>query len=458
MKGCARQPSSFRDPDGFVFHREGAIYRQINAGYREYYDHLMNSGLYRELVNKKLLISHHEVETERKEDDKVYRVIKPERIPFVSYPYEWCFSQLKEAALVTLEIQKIALKHGMSLKDCSAYNIQFSKGRPIFIDTLSFEKYREGQPWVAYRQFCRHFLAPLALMRYRDVSLNRLLRINIDGIPLNLASSLLPYNTRFMPSLGLHIHLHAGSQKHFAGRNVNLKKFKINKLSLSGLIDSLESGVKKLKWNACGTEWGEYYKDTNYTSLGFNHKKEIVTRFLAEIGPKNVWDLGGNTGAFSRIAGNSGIHTLSFDKDPACVEKNYLMCRKQEEVNILPLFIDLANPSPGIGWQNKERSSLMERGPADMAFALALIHHLAISNNTPFAKVAEFMRNICNSLIIEFIPKSDSQVQRLLSAREDIFPGYTMENFEIDFIKHFTIKEAVKIKGSERFMYLMTGK
>ena len=418
----------------------------------------MDSGLYRELVARKLLISHLEVEAKCKEDDNIYKIIKPERVPFVSYPYEWCFSQLKEAALVTLEIQKTALENGMSLKDSSAYNIQFVKGRPLFIDTLSFEKYKEGQPWIAYRQFCQHFLAPLALMRYRDVSLNQLLHTNIDGIPLSLASSLLPYKTRFMLSLGLHIHLHAGSQKHFADRKIKLKKPTINKLSLSGLIDSLESGVRRLKWNACGTEWGDYYEDTNYSSLGFTHKKEIVARFLTEINPKNVWDLGGNTGAFSRIAGNNGIRTLSFDKDPACVEKNYLLCKKKYEVNILPLVIDLANPSPGIGWQNKERSSLVERGPSDMAFALALIHHLAISNNTPFIKIAEFMRDICNSLIIEFIPKSDSQVQRLLSRREDIFPRYTRENFEIDFIKYFTIKEAVKIKESERFMYLMSGK
>ena len=209
-------PSSFRDPSGYLFYLDGSLYRQINHNYKENYDHLMNSGLYDSLVNANLLIPHKEVDILESKTNEYYKIIKPEPIPFISYPYEWCFSQLKDAALTTLMIQKKSLEFGMSLKDCSAYNIQFRKGIPIFIDTLSFEKYVEGKPWIAYKQFSQHFFAPLVLQYYRDVRLNQLFRIYIDGAPLDLVSSMLPFYTWLKFSMLSHIHLHSKSQKHFS--------------------------------------------------------------------------------------------------------------------------------------------------------------------------------------------------------------------------------------------------
>ena len=448
---------SFRDPSGFLFIQDDLIYRQINTIYKKKYDYLMESGLYRTLVDAMLLIPHEEVDACFAKSDKAYKIIKPELIKFVSYPYEWGFSQLKDAALTTLEVQKKSLEFGMSLKDCSAYNIQFRKGRPVCIDTLSFERYSEGKPWVAYRQFCQHFLAPLALMACSDIRLNKLLQVYIDGIPLDLASGLLPRRTFLNLSLLLHIHLHASSQKHFAGKSLTerTKSRGFNRVSMLGLIDSLESAIKKLKWIPRHTEWSNYYRDTNYSSEAFNHKKEIVTQFLDGLDPKLVWDFGSNTGIFSRIAAKKQAQVISFDVDPAAVEKNYFDCVKNGETDILPLLLDLINPSPGIGWQNQERMSIFERGPADTALALALIHHLAISNNLPLGKIADFMNKICDSLVIEFIPKNDSQVQKLLSTREDIFSDYTRQVFEDEFGKYFTIQNSVKIKDSERTLYLM---
>ena len=455
MVANSKLPSSFRDPSGFLFFRDNCIYRQVNITYKENYDYLINSGLYKALVDAELLIPHDEVDINNAISDKAYKVIKPELISFISYPYEWCFSQLKDAALTTLKIQKKSLDFGMSLKDCSAYNIQFRKGKPIFIDTLSFEKYREGQPWVAYRQFCQHFLAPLALMNYRDIRLNQLLRVYIDGVPLDLTSLLLPFRTRFVFSLLSHIHLHARSQKYFADKTVDTSGRKIGHRSFLGLIDSLEHAVNKLKWKPQGTEWADYYEDTNYSSDALQHKKQLVAELLDKINPKDVWDLGANIGLFSRIASDEGIQTISFDIDPVAVEKNYLRCVRDGETNILPLLLDLTNPSSNIGWQNQERMSFLERGPTDTALALALIHHLAISNNLPFYKIADFFSNICHSLIIEFVPKSDSQVQRFLATREDIFSDYTQEIFENEFRKYFTIQDSVVIRDSERTLYLM---
>ena len=453
-----RLPSSFRDPSGFLFLRNGSLYRQVNTGYRENYDHLMNSGLYETLVGGALLIPHEEVDVESNCSGKVYKIIKPELIPFVSYPYEWCFSQLKDAALATLDIQRKSLDVGMSLKDCSAYNIQSMKGRPVLIDTLSFERYGDGQPWVAYRQFCQHFLAPLALMSYRDIRLNQLLKIYLDGIPLDLTSSLLTVRTRFVFSLLSHIHLHAKSQKYFADKTVDRTAHKMTRRSLLGLIDSLESAVRRLKWDAKGTEWANYYRDSSYSPSALEHKRQLVSEFLDTVHPRTVWDLGANVGMFSRVASKKGICTVSFDIDPAAVEKNYIECVKRGETNILPLVFDLTNPSPSIGWENKERMSIFERGPADMVLALALVHHLAISNNLPFNELVSTLSTISNWLAVEFVPKSDPQVARLLSTRDDIFPDYTQQTFESEFKRQFTIMSSVRIRDSERMMYLMRRK
>jgi len=448
-------PASFRDPSGFLFQQDGVIYRQVNLVYKDNYNHLMDSGLYQALVDDNLLIPHNEVILEPPIPELAYKVIKPEPLPFISYPYEWCFSQLRDAALTTLRIQRKAFDLGMSLRDSSAYNIQFRSGSPIFIDTLSFGKYREGETWVAYRQFCQHFLAPLALMSYKDIRLSQLLSIHIDGLPLDLTSCLLPWRTRLRFSLLSHIHLHARSQKHFADRPVEIKQRRMSRYAFLGILNSLESTVRKLRWQPTGTEWAEYYQDTNYSPQAFEHKKTIVASFLDKVRPVTVWDLGANVGIFSRLASDRGIPVVSFDVDPAAVEKNYLDCLARGDTSILPLVIDLTNPSPGIGWENKERMSLKERGPADAVFALALVHHLAISNNVPFSRIAGFFSDICRWLIIEFIPKADSQVERLLTTREDIFPDYTRQEFEQEFSRYFTIDDSADIRESQRKLYLM---
>ena len=455
-----RNPASFRDPSGFIFRRDGQIYRQVNLGYKEPFDYLITSGLYDKLTRDNLLIPHTDIGREYALTENAYTVIRPETLPFISYPYEWCFSQLKDAALLTLEIQIRAIDAGMSLKDSSAYNIQFVAGKPLLIDTLSFEMYEEGRPWVAYRQFCQHFLAPLALMSCRDVRLHQLLRIYIDGVPLDLASNLLPGRTRFNLGLLSHIHLHAKAQTRYADRSVSTEKRKMSRLSLLGLLDSLKQTVQRLSWEPKGTEWHNYYNITNYSESAFRHKAQLVEEMMASLDPTRalVWDLGANTGVFSQIAARQGATTISFDIDPAAVEKNYREALAKGETHVVPLVLDLTNPSPGIGWEHRERASLIERGPADVALALALIHHLAISNNLPFEKIADFFHQICHTLIIEFVPKNDSQVQKLLASREDIFVNYDQATFERVFRNFFDIERQEPIQDTERTLYKMVRK
>ena len=458
---CVTMPASFRDPSGFIFQHEGELYRQVNQAYRDHYQMLMDSGLYAALVKQGMIVPHEEVDGPVADENSAWRILKPEPIPLISYPYEWCFSQLKDAALLTLDIQRLALEHGMCLKDASAYNIQFHHGRPVFIDTLSFEPYAEGQPWVAYRQFCQHFLAPLALMSKRDVRLGQLLRVYIDGLPLDLASALLPRRTWLPSGLMMHLHLHARTQKAFAASDkapseTTKRLSRVSRNGLIGIIEGLRKTITKLDWKPGGTEWGDYYNDTNYSDSSFETKRRHIVAFLDEIDPTEVWDLGANIGLFSRITSDHSLSTVAFDIDPSAVEINYRQVRKQNESSLLPLLLDLTNPSPGLGWNSTERDALTDRGPVDCIMALALIHHLSISNNVPFGRVASFFADLCRrSLIIEFVPKSDSQVQRLLRSRQDVFSDYDREHFEKAFTEFFSILRTEAIEGSERVLYLM---
>ena len=457
-----RLGASFRDPSGFLFSREGVLYRQVNQLYAEHYDRLMGSKLYAKLVDAGLLISHEEVDIAPEDPTLAYKVIKPEPVQFISYPYEWSFSQLQDAALTTLAIQKHALESGMVLKDASAYNIQFHNGKPTLIDTLSFEIYHEGDPWVAYRQYCQHFLAPLALMAHTDIRLNQLLRVYIDGVPLDLAARLLPGRTRYGLGLGTHIHLHARSQKRYADKPLTKEQStrKISKMQFMGLMDSLESTTRKLTWKPSGTEWGDYYtsSSSHYTGPAFEHKNKLVRQFLERIQPNTTWDLGANTGEFGQLAAEMSCFTVAFDIDPAAVEQNYLMSKKKKEILMLPLLMDFTNPSPALGWHNQERHSLIERAPADALLALALIHHLAISNNVPLPLLAEFFHNLGRWLVIEWVPKEDSQVQKLLASRQDIFSGYHQEGFEAAFVELYKIHEKAAIQDFPRILYLMEKK
>ncbi len=450
----AALPASFRDPSGFVFRRDGEVLRQVNPIYREHFDRLMSSGLYAALVKDRLLLPHEE----RPAPAGAYKLLRPEQLPFVSHPYEWSFSQLKDAALLTLEVHARALAAGMVLKDASAYNVQFVDGKPVFIDTLSFEARREGEPWIAYGQFCRHFLAPLALMARVDVRLSQLLRSHVDGVPLDLASRLLPWRTRLSPGLGIHLHLHAKSQARFAGETQ--ARSKVRAVSLEGLraiADSLASAVRGLDWQPGGTEWLDYYEaNNNYGGEGLKEKERLVGEFLDQARPKLAWDLGGNTGRFSRLAAARGAQVVCWDIDPGCVEANYRHVRQHGETGILPLQLDLTNPSPGLGWANAERDALADRGPADVAMALGLVHHLAISNNVPLDRVVAYFARLARTLIIEFVPRQDSQVQKLLATREDVFPGYDQAGLERALAPHFTIGRREPIPGTARTLYLAT--
>lgn len=450
------EASSFRDNSGFIFYEKGEIFRAISSFYKDNYEHLIKSGLYNHLTEKNLLIPHTDAVPGSSNPD-TFKIIKPEEINFVSYPYEWSFSQLKDAALTTLHIHKIALKHGMVLKDSSAYNIQFYKGKAILIDTLSFEIYKENEPWVAYSQFCKNFLAPLALAAFCDQKLTQLLKNFIDGIPLDTAKYILRKKAFVRPGIFIHIFLHSYFQNKYSNesKNVSVNKKWMNKNSQLSLIESLGSIVKGLNLKSEKTNWSSYYSDQHHSKNYLDEKKKLVAEYLDKAKPGNIWDIGANDGEFSKIAAEKSNLVIAFDSDHNCIDNFYKYVKDKNAENILPLIMDFTNPSSSIGWANSERKSLTERANADLVMALAIIHHLCISNNVPIGYVSEFFSRLCNWLIIEFVPKSDPLVKKLLLNRKDIFINYTTEAFEREFQKYFTVVECRKIPGSERIIYLM---
>lgn len=452
-----RDAASFRDPSGFIYRDDrGILLRQVNECYRSHFDQLVHSGLLDVLIQQRLLVEHEETSAERDASPGVYKVIRPRELNFISYPYEWSFSALKDAALLTLDIQRLAIEYGMTLKDASAYNIQLDGSRPIFIDTLSFERYDEGGAWVAYGQFCRHFLAPLALMSKVDVRLNSLLAAHVDGVPLDLASRLLPNSTWLNVGLVLHLHLQSRMVKRDALKQAAVPAAaRISKAALLAIIASLRRTINSLRWKTGPTTWSDYYSTNNYSDAEFTHKKHLVSQALRQWSPCEVWDFGANTGVFSRIACELGCRTCAFDMDPGCVEAGYRFCRDAGESLLVPLLLDLSNPTPGTGWANREHRSLLERGPTDVILALALVHHLAIANNVPLDDIADFFALLGRNLIIEWVPKSDRQVQRLLASRTDIFSAYGITDFERAFARHFSTLACTPIANSGRVLYVM---
>lgn len=450
-KNLNREVSSFRDPAGYIYYEEGNIYRKIFPCYFKQYDFFMSSGLYQELAQKELIITHKEIKR-----TKDYILLEVEKVPFISYPYEWGFEQFKDAALLTLEIFKIALEHDMILKDASGYNVQFFKGKPIFIDTLSFDFYEEGAPWGAYGQFIRHFMAPLLIMRYVDERLNCMLKNYIDGIPVDMADAMLKGRGGFTTKQ--HITWHSKSISKHSDSDKPMKQVQMTKKSLIQMMDMIVRQIQKLTRIEKDSEWGDYYQHTNYDDISEESKIKLVKDYVSKINfdKKDIlFDIGANDGKYSRIVADIDVQVVSFDIDYNCVNHNYCHIKRNGEDKILPLFLDCTNPTPSIGFNISERKSLNERGNVKGVMALALVHHLAISNNVPFEEIANWFATLGEYLIIEFVPKNDSQVEKLLKTRKDIFPWYQIDCFEKSFSKYFKIIEKNPVKNSKRTIYMM---
>lgn len=446
-------PASFKDPSGFIFHSGEKMYRQVNLSYAKEYDLLMSSGLYAELVRKEYLVAHTEVTGVMALEENWYKTIEPENVPFISYPYEWCFLQLRDAALLTLSILKISLSFGMIIKDATPYNIQFLRGKPVFIDTLSFEIYDHSRPWVAYRQFCNMFLFPLYLEFYLKSDIQKIMSAYLDGIPVDITSRMLPLKSGLNLGVWLHVYLQNKVMQTAKGKN---ERDEFSTKKLLNLVHHLETIIISFSGREPKSEWSRYYQETILGKDYLQEKEKIFNRLLDKIQAKTVLDLGANDGFFPKIAAARKMQVIAVDYDSRSVNNLYKEVKKSGIENILPLVIDISNPSPAIGFNNQERAAFHDRIRAELVIALALIHHLVIGKNISLPVIACYFAGIAPQLMIEWVPREDEKVQQMLASRKDVFQDYTEGHFEQCFEKYFTIQEKVKVTGTHRLIYLMS--
>lgn len=453
MIAYTRHPASFKDPSGFVFFHEGTVYRQVNQHYAGQYNQLLTSGLYQLLTSKSYLLPHSEIDQNLTTSSDWHKTLLPEHIPFISYPYEWCFDQLKDAALLTLAVLRSSIGHGMILKDATPLNIQFIKGHAVFIDTLSFDTYDPTQPWVAYRQFCECFLFPLYLEFYLKVDIQKIMAMYLDGIPVEITSKLLPIKSGFNLGVWLHVYLQnsiRSNDKTKESTSVFDKKKMIN------LVNHLESIIHRFtSAKATKSAWSHYYEETILGQEYLKQKERLFIEMIDDLDTEIALDIGGNDGYFSKILSNKGMRVVTIDTDSQSISNLYQYTKKSNDTNILPLCVDVTNPSPALGFDHRERLPFEKRIKPDLVLALALIHHLVITKNLPLEMIAKYFHSLTEYLIIEFVPKNDEKVREMLSNRKDVFIEYTQSHFESVFQYYFSIAKKQQIKGTDRYMYLM---
>jgi aromatic ring-cleaving dioxygenase len=436
-----------------MIRRQGKVYRVVQPGYASAYDQLMQSGLYSQLTTAGQLLPHAELPVPETYAG-AYRFLEPEQLTAISYPYEWCFSQLKDAALLTLDIAVQSLASGLTLKDATPFNIQFRNGQPVFIDTLSFDHYHPEAPWVAYHQFCQTFLAPLLLCCYSDADSARLLTVHTEGIPLQMAARVIPFRKRF--NVHMMMHVIVPSKVKGGGKSNSQYQAAFSETKFRQLLESLRTLVKGLELPVHKSTWNHYYEEDT-TSAYLQHKAAIIAGWLQQLKPAVVADWGCNTGHFSRLAAQQGAMVWAIDSDTYCIDKLYREL-KPAQLPISVVSASITTPSPAIGWENAEREPLLERTPSNVAMALALVHHLAISNNLPFDFIARMFAAQAPQLIIEFVPDTDEKCVQLLQQRTRSYPEYTQEQFEAAFARYFDLTDRQPIQGSGRILYLMKKK
>jgi ribosomal protein L11 methylase PrmA len=432
----AAEPGSFRDPSGQVFETDGRIFRTITTRALADYTFVRDSGVLRRLVDDGRLVAAEEVDPAILGDGArgAGIVVEHPRIPFISYPYEWPFPALKAAALFHLDLQIELLADNVMLSDASAYNVQFIGPRPVLIDLLSLRRYREGEYWAALRQFCEQFLNPLLLRAVLGVPHNQWYRGSLEGIPTADLNRLLPFHRKLswqvMTYVVLQARLEASANDKGTADAAGLRRKGLSKSALLGILTQLRGWIEKLKPADTGkTVWGDYARNNTYTDAAEEAKCRFIAEFAGAAKPKLLWDLGCNSGNYSTVALGAGADAaVGFDFDQKALELAFDRA-VSERLNLLPLFQDAANPSPDQGWKQNERRGIQGRGQADGLLALAFEHHLVIGRNVPLDQTIGWLTGLAPRGVIEFVPKDDPTVQRMLALREDIFDGYSVDAF-----------------------------
>jgi SAM-dependent methyltransferase len=456
----AYEPGSFRDPDSAVFRVGDTVLRGLSGRAADDYDRLSGTSFFPRLVDTGQVVrtTAHEGEAPPSpRGTRWARVLEHERVPVVSYPYEWPFGMLREAASLQLEVLLAALGEGMSLKDGSAYNVQFFGSRPTFIDIGSFEAV--AGPWPGYRQFCQTMLFPLLVQAHLGVPFQPLLRGSVDGLTPSDVTGMFSGLHRFRKGVLRNVTLHSALERRVTAASEQVKSdlkqsgfgaevAKATTRNLAKLVRSLEVARR-------GSTWADYRDTCSYSDSDAEAKQAFVRAAVAG-GPAGlVLDLGANDGAYSRLAAEQAGYVIAVDGDEMVIDRLYRRLRAERSENILPLVMNLIDPSGGIGWRNRERAPFADRVKPDVVLALALVHHLAIAANVPLPEVVAWLASFGGRLVVEFVHPDDVQVKRLLANKPaGLFDDYRREGFEALLAAQFLVHEQQTLPGGTRTIYL----
>jgi len=460
MSEIAAEPGSFRDRTARVFYHDGHIFRGLSATALKEWQALSATGLYRRFAENGAIVTTRQREIGSlpfRLDEPWAAVLEHERLPFVSYPYEWSFEMLRDAALLQLDLVLAGLDEGIGLKDASAYNVQWKGATPVFVDIGSFYKRAEGEPWVGYRQFCQMFLYPLLLQAYRDVPFQAWMRGNIDGMDAEVCLNLLSARDYFRGGVLAHVYLQAKAQKAYNSTTRDVRA-ELNKAGFDTRIiktnaEGLRKLVASLEWKPKQSTWSDYLKCGHYEAADAEQKRQFVRDVVATRRWNMTWDIGCNVGVFSRIAAERSASVVAMDADHLAVDKLYRALKAEHVPNILPLVVNVTDPSPNLGWRNLERKRINERGRPDLVLALALIHHVVIGGNIPLAEFVQWLRDLGGELVIEFVTRQDPMVATLLRNKDDHYSDYTEESFERELSARFKIARRQPLGSGTRIMY-----
>jgi hypothetical protein len=455
----AFEPASFRDRHARIFRRDGRILRALSAEGLRDWDALATSAFFGRRVEAGDLVRSHRPADEASLLGALggpwAGIVEHEAVPFVSYPYEWTFGMLRDAALLHLDLMQDALDHGLILKDASAYNIQFAAARPVFIDTASFTRFEAGEVWHAYRQFCQMFLFPLLLQAYKDVPFQPWLRGSLEGIEARDMRALLSLRDLVRPGVMAHVALQAGAQARFEDSSRDVRStlkhagFDVNLIKAN--VRRLRRVIARLEWTRHTSTWSDYQGTNTYSAADAAEKSAFVRTATTTAPRQWVWDLGANTGHFARVAAEHAAQVLAVDADALAVERLYRSLRRP--ANILPLIGSVTDPSPGLGWRGEERVPLARRGTPDLTLCLALIHHVVIAGNIPLAEFVDWIAGLGGDVVIEFVSKQDAMVRRLLLNKDDQYSDYEQAHFESTLATHFRIVARKPLQDGTRVLY-----
>lgn len=459
---AAPDPGSFRDPSSRVFLTGDAVYRGLDDEALGDFEALAASALFAAATADGRLVATERVDEAPAGLEGWAAVLRHERIPVVSYPYEWSFAMLRDAARLQLDLVAAALAEDLVTKDASAYNVQFVGSRPTFIDVGSFERLRPGEPWYGYRQFHMHFLLPLMLQAYRAIPFQPLLRADVEGVDpvdarrmMSLATILSPRKKGTL----VHVALQARAERSRSERDVKaeLKASGMKKEILVAQIRNLAKLVDRLRLRSDDTEWAGYSDRGHYTDADLAAKEAFVSSVAAATAPALAWDLGANDGHFSRLVADQGAYVVAADGDREAIDGLYHRLRADGDERILPIVMNLADPSPDRGWRGRERLAFGRRSRPDLVLALALIHHLVITRSVPMGEFVDWLADAGGALVVELPTHDDPMVQRLLrNKREGLHDDYTVDAFEAVLARRYDVRRREELPSGTRICYHAT--